>query len=323
MIEGLYVTVCPDGTIKKYLSTKAGKVSFPDRSVAEELISFSEQDYVFLAMYRKELCCYACGNGTYPKVVKAVKRVAERIKKQNLLCGTLVRLEFLDCYHYWTPDKRSRVKRLVETTLYFGTAFDAWREANVILKQLSENSQADMQDYTATYFSVTQQGKPATYIFRSEAQYIYFLLQHLLESRVPICKCQFCGGYFVPKTKHKTLYCDRIVRDGKTCKQVAPGLKKRERDAAHLVTSEYERIKDMLLHRRDRMGGNKKVSVIDLTDEELMQWQETATAAKKRYLAGELTQKEALAIIYVPTKKELIAEKLEEYTLGDTGVSHD
>lgn len=323
MIEGLYVTVSPDGTIKKYLSTKSGEVSFPDRSVAEELISFSEQDYVFLAVHRKALCCYACGNGTYPKVVKAVKRVSERIKKQNLLCGTLVRLEFLDCYHYWTPDKYSRIKRLVEATLYFGTAFDAWREANVILKQLSENSQADMQDYTATYFSVTRQGKPATYIFRSEAQYIYFLLQHLLTAKVPICKCQFCGGYFVPKTKHKTLYCDRIIRDGKTCKQVAPGLKKRERDAAHLVTSEYERIKDMLLHRRDRMGGNKKVSVIDLTDDELVQWQETATAAKKRYLAGELTQKEALAIIYVPTKKELIAEKLEEYTLGDTGVSHD
>ena len=75
--------------------------------------------------------------------------------------------------------------------------------------------------------------------------------------------------------------CDRIVRDGKTCKQVAPRLKKRERDAAHLVTSEYERIKDMLFHRRDRMGGNKIASAIDLTDDELVQWQETATAAQK------------------------------------------
>ena len=251
---------------------------------------------------------------TYPKVVKAVKRVSKRIKKQNLLCGTLVRLEFLDYYHYWIPDKYSRMKRLAEATLYFGMAFDAWRETNVILKQLSENSQADMQDYTATYFSVTRQGKPATYIFRSEAQYIYFLLQHLLESRVPICKCQFCGGYFVPKTRHNTLYCDRIVRDGKTCKQVAPRLKKRERDAAHLVTSEFERIKDMLFHRRDRMGGNKKASVIDLTDDEFVQWLETATDARNRYLAGELTENEALEIIHVPRKNELIANNSEECT---------
>ena len=318
MIEGLYVTVSPDGTIKKHLSTKAGKVSFPDRSVAEELILFSEQDYVFLAMHRKGLCCYACEDVTYSKVVRAVAQVSNKIKKRNILCGTLVQLEFLDYYHYWIPDKYSRMKRLAGATLYFGMAFDAWRETNVILKQLSENSQADMQGYTATYFSVTRQGKPATYIFRSEAQYIYFLLQHLLESKVPICKCQFCGGYFVPKTRHKTLYCDRIVRDGKTCKQVAPRLKKRERDAAHLVTSEFERIKDMLFHRRDRMGGNKKASVIDLTDEELMQWQETATAAKKRCLAGELTEKEALAIIYVPTKKELVMDNSAERTLTNS-----
>lgn len=181
-------------------------------------------------------------------------------------------------YHYWTPDKYSRMKRRVEATLHFGMAFNAWGNVNAILKQLSEKSQTDMQDFTETYFSVTQQGKQATYIFRSEAQYIYSLLQHLLESKVSICKCQFCGGYYVPKTKHKTLYCDRIVRDGKTCKQVAPRLKKRERDAAHLVTSEYERIKDMLFHRRDRMGGNKIASAIDLTDDELVQWQETATA---------------------------------------------
>lgn len=302
MIEGLYVTVSPDGTIKKYLSTKSGEVSFPDRSVAEELISFSEQDYVFLAMYRKELCCYACGNGTYPKVVKAVKRVSERIKKQNLLCGTLVRLEFLDCYHYWTPDKRSRVKRLVETTLYFGTAFDAWREANVILKQLSENSQADMQDYTATYFSVTQQGKPTTYIFRSEAQYIYFLLQHLLTAKVPICKCQFCGGYFVPKTKHKTLYCDRIIRDGKTCKQVAPMLKRRELAAANIVVSEFNRVKDMLRHRYERALDSKKDSSIDIDYDTYNQWLSAATTVRDKHLAGMLTQEEALDIIYVPTK---------------------
>lgn len=59
---------------------------------------------------------------------------------------------------------------------------------------------------------------------------------------------------------------------------------------------------------------------IDLTDDELVQWLETATAAKKRYLAGELTEKEALAIIYVPTKKELIDENLVEGTFENIGI---
>ena len=123
-----------------------------------------------------------------------------------------------------------------------------------------------------------------------------------------VVSCQFCGRYFIPKTRKVTKYCDSIVRNNRTCKQVAPGLKKRERDAAHLVTSEFERIKDMLFHRRDRMGGNKNASVIDLTDDEFVRWLEAATDARNRYLAGELTEKEALAIIYVPKKNELIAD---------------
>ena len=63
------------------------------------------------------------------------------------------------------------------------------------------------------------------------------------------------------------------------------------------------------------MGGNKKSSVIDLTDDELVQWLETATAAKKRYLAGELTEKEALEIIHIPRKRELATDNSAEYTL--------
>lgn len=47
MIEGLYVPVSPDGKIKKYLSTKDGEVSFPERSIAEEVIALSDRDYIF------------------------------------------------------------------------------------------------------------------------------------------------------------------------------------------------------------------------------------------------------------------------------------
>ena len=125
------------------------------------------------------------------------------------------------------------------------------------------------------------------YQFWSEAQYYTCLLQHYLLSNPNVVPCQFCGRYFVPKTRKETKYCDSIVRNNRTCKQVAPGLKKRERDSAQLVTSEFERIKDMLFHRRDRMGGNKKASVIDLTDDEFVQWLEAATDARNRYLAGE------------------------------------
>ena len=99
------------------------------------------------------------------------------------------------------------------------------------------------------------------------------------------------------------------------CKRIAPGLKKRERDAAHKVTSEFMRIKDMLFHRKDRAGEDKKSSVIDLTDGEYVQWLAAATDARDRYLAGELSEEEAMAIIYVPTKDELLEQISSELTL--------
>ena len=33
--------------------------------------------------------------------------------------------------------------------------------------------------------------------------------------------CLNCGKFFFPKTAHKTLYCDNIFENGKTCKECA------------------------------------------------------------------------------------------------------
>lgn len=44
-------------------------------------------------------------------------------------------------------------------------------------------------------------------------------------------------------------------------------------------------------------------------------WLQTATDARDRYLAGELTEEEAMAIIYVPKKDELLDNISSELTL--------
>ena len=33
-----------------------------------------------------------------------------------------------------------------------------------------------------------------------------------------VCRCDYCWGYFIPKTKKATRYCDRVT-DGQSCKQ--------------------------------------------------------------------------------------------------------
>ena len=105
---------------------------------------------------------------------------------------------------------------------------------------------------------------------------------------------------FIPKTRKKTKYCDRIVRDGKTCKQIAPYLNRKERASADRVISEFNRVNDMLLHRLERAEYDKKSSPIDLTRKEYYQWLDTATDARDRYLKGELSEEEWAVLPALP-----------------------
>ena len=157
------------------------------------------------------------------------------------------------------------------------------------------------------------------YHFISEEQYYIFLLQHFINSKSRISSCSYCGRYFSPRTRRKTIYCDRVVRDGKTCKQIGPYLKHKERAAANQVIREFMRVKDMLLHRLDRTGEDKKASPADLTQEEYYQWLDDATAVRDRYLAGELTAEEAFEIIHVPTIHELREQDSAELTVANSG----
>ena len=71
----------------------------------------------------------------------------------------------------------------------------------------------------------------------------------------------------------------------------------------------------MLFHRKDRSDMDKKASVIDLTDEAYIQWLTAATDARNSYLAGELTEEDAMAIIYVPRKDKLTGDNSSELIL--------
>jgi len=324
--EGLYIKLFPDGKIKRRLITILGEVPLEDTTVAEELVTLTNQNQI--PMYQKIKNIWACaewGENGVEELHEFERRLGAYLhwlRKVSLVRYTLFMTDLEDqeeMPNYRTQEGALRIINLLINSLdpsflVERTFYAIGRKENIDLNGYFDFLKASR---CIAHYQLAD-SIDVEYQFRNEAQYYTFLLQHYLLSNPNVVHCQFCGRYFVPKTRKVTKYCDSIVRNNRTCKQVAPGLKKRERDAAHLVTSEFERIKDMLFHRRDRMGGNKKASVIDLTDEEFVQWLEAATAAKKRCLAGELTEKEALAIIYVPTKKELAIDNSAERTLTNS-----
>ena len=144
-------------------------------------------------------------------------------------------------------------------------------------------------------------GLTTQYHFRSAVDYYHFLLLRFVSCHPAVAWCHCCGRYFIPKTKKKTLYCDRILKDGKTCKEWGPVLKHRQKAAQISVVEEFDRTKRRMYKRYERAEFlNKEPSEKDLSYEEYYQWLDRAVRARDDYLAGKLPAEEALKTIQTP-----------------------
>ena len=136
------------------------------------------------------------------------------------------------------------------------------------------------------------------YHFRSVVDYYHFLLLQFVTNQPSVALCHCCGRYFIPKTKKKTLYCDRILKDGKTCKEWGPVLKHRQKAAQIRVVEEFDRAKQRMYKRYERAEFiNKEPSEKDLSYGEYYQWLDRAAKARDDYLAGKLSEEEAVKAI--------------------------
>ena len=81
------------------------------------------------------------------------------------------------------------------------------------------------------------------------------------------------------------------------------------------MLSLFEQAKGTMYQRFYRAGDDKGQSVVDMTYDQYDDWLNSATKARDRYLAGELTAEEAMAMISVPTKNELLEQISSELTL--------
>ena len=84
---------------------------------------------------------------------------------------------------------------------------------------------------------------------------------HFISANPNVALCECCGRYFIPKTAKKTLYCDRIIKDNKTCKNLAPGLKHKLQAQNKKVVEEFDRAKQKMYKRYERaLDPDKKVT---------------------------------------------------------------
>lgn len=125
--------------------------------------------------------------------------------------------------------------------------------------------------------------------------YVFYLMAALrLDKR--ITRCQHCWRYFVSKTKKKTDYCDRVWKDGRTCKELGPNLKRKDAPAEDKYMLAYKILRARFYERDYREYANERKRIAT-SYEYYEDWMEDATAARAEYLSGDIDGEEFLGRI--------------------------
>lgn len=161
-----------------------------------------------------------------------------------------------------------------------------------ILAGVLDVSMHDTIEYKVTK---TRSGEEILFFDSLESYYEYLIFTFYLRDET-VCECELCNRLFIPKTKKKTLYCDRVFKDGKTCKQIGPTQKYKTLAENDLVLKTFEKEKNKMYKRMERnysFGETPK----SITNDDYNAWLSNAVYVKNLYLNNELTEKEALEMI--------------------------
>ena len=316
---GLYISYNNKGQIKKTIVTAKGETHTKTSTISDELISFLNMSLTPFA----QVIEYLSGISetveiddpdhfgevdvvAFQQLINATIQVIEVFEEEDVFHGTLLRTMMEDAippddgtamYIYTTKHGMwKRLDAILQTQHYIDLALQMLCEN----KEFSIAQDFPMLDHVETIQVLSMdQSLRAEYYFRSPCNYYCYLFLMLLNKKPNVARCQCCGDYFIAKTKKVTLYCDRVIKNGKTCKQIAPHLKRRVNAENDDVLKIYERTKQKMYKRYERASCSLDPLPHGLSWQEYTNWIDLAGAAKAKYLLGKITTEEALEIIEV------------------------
>lgn len=114
-----------------------------------------------------------------------------------------------------------------------------------------------------------------------------------------IARCAHCWGYFMPKTKKETLYCDRDWNGEKTCKQLGSNAQRRvdQRNDNALAVFEVLRHRMEARYERYMDSGERMNTNFVLNLDGYFDWSDSARQARMDYLNGKITAEEFIGRI--------------------------
>lgn len=122
------------------------------------------------------------------------------------------------------------------------------------------------------------------------------LALYFQQDKQRIARCDYCWGWFIPKTKKATRYCDRVT-DGFPCKKRGARFKRNlveDEDGALKICNQLrDRMYARLLRWQDA-APDERNNLIPMDYDQYDAWSENARLARMEYLKGRLIAEEFL-----------------------------
>lgn len=307
--SGLYISFEGKNILRRVFSM-TGETELPPITVAEEIIGLSElemRNYIKIIEWLPDFSSAqrSCFD-TFDDFYIAACSVLEKIEDFNILYGTLIRNRI---FKGMTPDDGTKEYFLqTKKNFIYGLSeiIDINYTINDILEKIYLGKEIDLiftyKKYAETccthYFSMGEELKEEL-DFDSLQNYFSFLMMKFLSSKPNVVLCQYCGKFFIPKTKKETFYCDRVIKNGRTCKQLAPAQKHLVQAKENMVVKAFDTNKKKMYKRYERTKDSLHETEKSLTLSEYYDWLSIAERARSDFLKGVIGEEEALGVICV------------------------
>lgn len=311
--DGLYIRMGKDGKIARTLVSHGEKQKFKNTTVQDELILFSELNFDYYVEFLQGFgeigneLLKDLENETevnmkmYMLFYNMAYNLCDVIEEENSIWGALTRTMLDDNIPIddGTDDFYDETIKIIFQTI--NDIYGCHCCLHSYMYKISEGIPVDIEkDYpeftnltVPTVFTYNGKGFVAEYFFRSISDYYLFIIQRFISLKCKFLYCECCGKYFIPTSGNNKLYCSKVIKDGKTCKELAPHYKRIAEARKDPVAKVYSQTERKMKRRCDRDPDEYPI---------LAEWRVKAKEAMRKYQDGELAVDEAIALIETENK---------------------
>ena len=310
---GLHMIIHENGDLERIIIEEDKEIKLPSVNLKDVIIDLSEtrhDGYIILLKALDEKL-KDITNDSAEDFEKAehfldlVYKACDAISENDFVMGYLTK-SLVDGTLFFNSDKH--LKNQLECVIQnLNHILFISVELDYILTQMSKGEKIDFDNKCKhtrfcevnQSFYRTNNGTQIGYRVQCIMDYYVLLIHKFIELNPIVSKCEACNRFFIPKTKKKTLYCDRVLNNGKTCKEVAPALKHKLEAMKDEVISTFDKEKNKMYKRLERTTDFNSNIEKSLSYSDYYSWLDKATEARNNYIQGAISKEQALKSILV------------------------